>query len=852
MNKKVLISGFMATSFLMASCVLVPNGERQVAGLFGSHTVSTLFAQRGAPRDFSDSEVASIATVGNMKLKEARLIKDNDAAFESKLRMIENAQREIRMAYFIYSDDDSSSAISNALIERAKSKGVQVKLLVDFITNYSKLDFFRMLELQGGKNSKNENNISVYFYNFPARTILEDAKYMTLPCPDHAIKTGPKDCATAKKPMMEKLSQQETTPFSKLFLAGIYGKNTTALKVALGYGAQINLDDYKNKKDMSKEEKAHTLDFFKLLKRASGGDLAAKIKLSVAMATYGETLNPLMNELTGRFPVINPTDPGAQKRSEAWDHLTDYTHHKLLIVDGNEFQLGGRNVEDSYHMKSRIKVQGRDDENKYIFMDTDFWGQALNAGDFRGIEASFDKLIHFQKMVATTTEVSRVVPNDLVQNLTRTNAKLPSPGETAVGFCLQQAKAHKINDVGSCIESSTPQMKGFVSLSTRLENSYKNMLIANERYQSQYRRVLRDSLKSEAWFDGIDSLSQKDLESAKVSYVENITYDKTTASERNTESRMGFETKFNKNIHALWYRGLENACQSSRNQNRDVRIIFHSAYLFMPSGLVVRLAKMLNGDYGDCSRVKISFLTNSIDTTDLNIINIAARYQMRELMLRYRAAQEYASQFQSQNGRKYPGLPPQIEYFEYRKSHEGTGVSLHTKLTLIDQDIIVGSANADVRSYYMDTNNAVFIRNAFDLNQDYISYFDALTAKSDQISRGFLFGPQSIEFESISNANMAMQNQLILAGFLAKNDIGGKVRIIGGESPSALKLKKSRQAEILSHIADVGARITNDTQRLLNFRAELNQAAAGTSAGGTIESSLNQLANKFDDFFKLL
>jgi phosphatidylserine/phosphatidylglycerophosphate/cardiolipin synthase-like enzyme len=41
--------------------------------------------------------------------------------------------------------------------------------------------------------------------------------------------------------------------------------------------------------------------------------------------------------------------------------------------------------------------------------------------------------------------------------------------------------------------------------------------------------------------------------------------------------------------------------------------------------------------------------------------------------------------------------------------------SLHSKVWIIGDDLIVGSANADVRSYMMDANNAVMIRHAPDM-----------------------------------------------------------------------------------------------------------------------------------------
>ena len=52
-----------------------------------------------------------------------------------------------------------------------------------------------------------------------------------------------------------------------------------------------------------------------------------------------------------------------------------------------------------------------------------------------------------------------------------------------------------------------------------------------------------------------------------------------------------------------------------------------------------------------------------------------------------------------------------MEYYEYAKSAASSGLnrSLHSKVTVFDDAcMLVGSANADVRSYMMDANNGFF------------------------------------------------------------------------------------------------------------------------------------------------
>ena len=190
---------------------------------------STNFNDQRPARVLTSAEIQKLASSSKLDLEAARLILDNDASFDSKVNMIKRAKKTIRMVYFIYADDDSSAVISQALIDKAK-QGVQVSLLVDFITNYGKLDHFKLMVSEG------KGNLRVNFYNFPSKVLLEDAKYVTLPCGPDVVAPTADQCARFKAPMMTALSKQETTPFSKLFLAGLYGKNGVALKIAMEIG----------------------------------------------------------------------------------------------------------------------------------------------------------------------------------------------------------------------------------------------------------------------------------------------------------------------------------------------------------------------------------------------------------------------------------------------------------------------------------------------------------------------------------------------------------------------------------------------------------------------------------------
>jgi cardiolipin synthase C len=781
------------------------------------------FGDQSPAKRLTSAEIQKFATSSKLNLQNAEVIIDNDAAFDSKLAMIKSAQKEIRMVYFIYSDDDSASVISRELIKKAQS-GVKVKLLVDILTNYGNMDLFSMMTKEG------RGNIDIRFYNFPSERIIADAKYMTLPCPKVANPDA-NSCEQYKVGIMKSIVSQDTTFFSRMMLAGMYGKSGTALKVALGLGAQIDIADYKRKDGEPEQDIGQLFDFFKTLFDAKvNHDIFSMIKVQIAMATHAAELNPVMNELTGRLPIMNDTVVPGKKTTHAqeWDHFTDYTHHKLIVVDGREFQLGGRNIEDSYHMKSRLGTKG-----KYIFMDTDFHG-VTSAGGASEIEKSYDTMFNFKGMVADFKTVNRVIPFDIATN--------PEALGMAAGACTQDAQSGKVapEKLGSCIEERFTQMPNFVSESTRQLTALSEMNTSADNYLTNYaatsKKQLSQNWRQRAYVPEVNQLSPADLQSSEVYYIENTTFNVKGADQvRKVGSRIGAEAAYNKNIHALWYKGLENACKVSRETKTEKRVIFHSAYLFMPSGLIHKIAKMLNGDFGDCSRVHLTLLTNSFQTTDLNVINIFARYQMIQLFKHYAGMVAYEKQFNEGGQFHYKRWFPTLDYFEYNASSVGTGISLHTKLSLLGDDMIIGSANADARSYYMDTNNGVYIRNAHELIRDYTKFVDDIIADKNQTTEW------TQKYAEYTDEKIKMENKFILAAMLKKWDKKGRVNA-------------ERKQKILAMVDRIGQRVTDTTYRLLNFRSDFQRKSMDSENGSSqnLELEFNELSNSFDDLFKVL
>lgn len=837
----------------VVSCVSsFKNQERDIAGvkeivIDNQVNYSERFGEKSKARALTTTEVAKYASTNKLNVKEAEVIIDNDASFDSKLAMIKSAQKEVRLTYFIYSNDDSSSLITNELINKAKS-GVKVKLLVDFITNYGKLDLFQMMAAEGG------SNMDIRFYNFPTQRILADAKYMTLPCPK-VMNPAADECAKYKMQIMAKLSKQETTVFSQLFLSGLYGRSGVALKTAMGLGAQINPADYKSSQPTA-EESEQLLDFLKLYFEAKvKNSLVAKIKLSIAMSLHGDQLNPIVNEITGRLPIMNETVMPGEKTNhgQEWDHITDYTHHKLVAVDGREFQLGGRNIEDSYHMKSRLG-----DDGKYIFIDTDFRAETYPGGSAE-VERSFDKTFNFSAMVAPLSKVQRIMSNDAISNP-------EALGQSAM-ICMGSVMAGKLQPemLGQCTKETMIKQPQYIDLKTRIATEKKDMLERKANYEKNYantnKKNYRDNWRgADAYTANINQLSSNDLRTAQIFYAENTSFNlKSAQPQRIVGSRIGAEAKFNKNIHQLWYRGLENVCKVSHDTQTEKRVILHSAYLFMPSGLVHKIAKMLNGDYGDCSRVKITLLTNSFSTTDLNVINIFARYQLLELMQHYNgllAAEISHNAKRDQTGNsEFKRWFPTLDYYEYKAAALGAGISLHTKLSLLGDDVIIGSANADARSYYMDTNNAIFIRNAHEFNKDYVRFIDNLIGdrkKTDHLNQFYA---------KMTLAQIKEENDIILGNMICRWDKKAEncptspfaAAVFKATKVKSPRFPQDRVQKMLETVDRVGVKITSTTRKLLTFRGEFDSIdMMDPATGPNTNRQLNDDSNLFDDLFKIL
>jgi len=653
----------------------------------------------------SDASLQLNASAPPLNVAEAVVMSDNDDSFEHKLRMVRSADRRIDLAYYIFADDYTSSALSRALIKAAQ-RGVAVRMLLDYHANYQHLDLLSMMEEQGNSGS---GSLQVRLYNRPTSNIVKDAVYLTMGCGEVRPEGQTAGCAEAKFAEIERLFADEQingTAAAKqnisnldignsgLFLSGLYGKNPNLMAMAVSQGQNIDMTAVQQGAGQSSSENVEQLRqlgrIYWQSRFGAGVDrLAGKIKLGLAGLFFGEQIDPVFDTFTAYLPAERQTDADAARRD--WRYLTEFLHHKFLLTDEDELMLGGRNVEDSYHMAPNPLTK------KYVFMDTDVALALHGGGD--ALTRSFDRLWSFRTMVADLAEVRRHAPNDfLVANAAASAACADQEADRSRhAACHQQALAQAIGR----------------SLAERMEQQYAHMM-RNAAVYDQRTAPARDDRGPVFRVDA----------GADIYYLENLPW--YLASEDAQPAR-GYgaintlEGEYGKHIHAAWLAAMRNVCAEASAASPQ-QVLMHNAYFFLPSNIMRQLAAMVDGSL-DCRHVTIRVLTNSIETTDLNVVNVAARHAIK-------AFAEYNEQARD------PERAATVSYHEYLRpagALPGSAQqSLHSKVMVFGRDIFIGSSNADVRSYMMDSNNGLFIRNAPGLVAEYTAWAEWLIASPDR------------------------------------------------------------------------------------------------------------------------
>ncbi|MEE8526892.1 MAG: phospholipase D-like domain-containing protein, partial [Thermoanaerobaculia bacterium] len=643
------------------------------------------------PTRLDDSAIDQLASVDLFRPEKARVILDNDEAFATKLSLVESAASSIEMIYYVYWDDYSSSVFSEAVLA-AVARGVDVRLLVDYATNYPKLDLFSMLEdaAAGGPGS-----LRVRFYNRPTRRIVQDAAFMTMDCspalaeePDaeeggcderkiEAIEHAFAGEEIGGRPVTGNISNLDVGK-SGLFLSGWYAGRPEVMALAVTEGQNLDLEALTGSSGGAGAASGEHLESLKKLAltywRSRSGSrfqrVRNKLKLSLAMLLYGSKIEQLTDSLSEYLPI---RAGGEDRDWRDWEYLTDYLHQKLLLVDGDQVVLGGRNMGDSYHL-SASSVQPHpllgDHE---LFYDTDLYAELPADGGERFRQA-FDRLWTFEAMVAGTADVRQHAPNDFVAN--------KSAFEQAEAECAEVP-----DDVRrDCVDRVFATVA--VSLEERLAGQRRQMAENAEHYRRAYSPE-EPALIAAPSFD-------LDRE-ARLAYLENIPFDKELpAAERVRQyGAWGMEeTLAGKYLTRLWRDGMAEACARATAENPQ-RVVFVNAYYLPPANILQAAARMVDGGL-DCRHVTVQVLTNSAATSNFKFINLIAHHGVKA----------FSEFYQKHDSAKRATF----EFYEYREHPQVEKFCLHSKVTVLGEDIIIGSANADVRSYLMDSNNGMLIR----------------------------------------------------------------------------------------------------------------------------------------------
>jgi putative cardiolipin synthase len=761
-----------------------------------------------------ESDITKFASVANLETTAAsEVITDNVKAFDTRIEMIRKAKKSLELAYYIYSDDESSSYLSSELI-KAASRGVKVRILLDYITNYGKLDTF--VAMQKAVNTSSGGSIEFRFFGRPTPNIIKDAIYMTTPCSEANRAPGKEVACTAeKKPVADKMQVAKgmnaynyNSGYSGIFLSGFYAKSPAASNLALVAGGKFDpstVGQGEDGKPMTEDEKRGLIDLVKLYKEAKFGSVLSAIKLQAAMLFYGDEVRGIIAFMDKMFPTgqesYDLSEGKEDFRGKDWDHITDFLHHKLLLVDNQELLIGGRNIENSYHMESNPS-------GKYVFMDTDVHLSIKETSGAK-VQSTFKDIWDFQVMVAKVSDIYLHAPNDTQVELDTCmkTSKLPAACPVEVGTKLATQQG---------IEASRNQRhsQALASLNTKAESFKPSTSIGSPSFD-------------------IDV-------AAKISYIENVPFTKENKTKRIYGSEINKEEKSGKFIHKLWMKSMLNTCKAKTPQT----VYLHQAYYLPSTNLLQVLAAMTktmkvsssnyNIDYKDldCSKVTIKIVTNSVETTDLSVINIFTRHQMHSLL----KAIELSSDKKK---------AAKLEYYEYKKPSSGGIKSLHTKLSLMGDTAIIGSANADVRSYMMDTNNGILIQKAPNFVASYGRFMESILSDNSKVTRMDTEWRNYKKYEA--NNFKALEDE---TKFLV-DEMARVARESGKKWPTENRIA-SMKITLLGTMGDVRGKTQASNEMITivddNLRKEIGQKGTSNQSLKRFDSELDRTTIELNDF----
>lgn len=593
--------------------------------------------------------ISDLSSSGPMTLHEARIITDEEAAFQSKLELIRTADSEIRLVYHKFGDDWMGSVFAEELVTAARERNLNVKVLVDFWQNYNHLDFFAYMEKAG------EGKIQVRFYGLSP--IKES--------------DGPQD---------------EAAWFQRLYSSGFYGKNPSLMKVA-----KQMIEGY--------QKNPHTFASTALAESVLSTDFSQDVdneqRLSMIYQSQGTGLTPLAD----RAPASTQND------------VIESIQQRVLVVDGFRFQVGGYDLE---HTDTETNV--------------DFYGESAAA---LNIQAAFDRVFNFEPLVGDLTRVQTIAPNDTLMNL--------APFQKSLALCLLAKKSTPV-ELKGCVETNLTHSADYETLENRLDSVSTELKAFAEDYRKSEKQA-----KAKAWKPEGDSIENTDLATIKAYYVENLAFTKRDPSKVVSVPKNSIATENGKYIHSLLSQSLENTCATAQASKKRKRVLLQSGSFLLPSSTLQTLGKMMNGEW-KCQYVDIAIVTNSTEISSPKYADVFSRFQVQSLL-----------QFQKLHSKN-----ARLRFYEQNNAEGDEEFAAQSNFAVLGDDILLGSADASVRSYAVDTHGSIYLKNALQTARAYLDYVDR------QIKDGAITD-QTEYYESASKDDLVEESQTILQALLQKS-----------------------------------------------------------------------------------
>ncbi len=669
--------------------------------------------------DLADFEASAIGVP--LKAASVEVLTLNEDAFESKLRIIDRAEYgdTLDITYYIVSDDESSALYATRLVEAAK-RGARVRVLLDYITNFSRYHMFRAMRDEVAAHG-GDGSLEFRFYGKPSANIVSDVAFLVTPCALEGQSVVSAACTQDRRSRQGSAASREK---ARQFLTGLYGKSGAAMQASLvDVATQFEEEFARSGGDT---DMAAVMQGLRLLYNAK---VKGSIFAGIAVFFLSSTLEPL--ELL--YSSMIPEEAMAHRRD--WNHITDFTHQKLTLRTGSgraEMVVGGRNIENSYNISSIPSEWSA----KYVFMDVDSYVGFDNGADVR---TQFEKMWNFRTMVASMDDDLEVL----------TDPFLISPAKDDDGNLIEVPALFDY----SYEPNEDPEVKSIVEQAQKFEAEYgtwdvdSGFLNVGEGGTSH-----ANYAAAKAQFPSL-SFSEGDV--GRVIYLENTHQGRNGERLYGTDGEWNTGAAYNKNIHEVWYRTLRDTCK----HGKDERVILHNAYTIMPSRLQYRIFEALRTP-SKCPGVKeFIIITNSRASTDLNVVNLLNESYLKPLL-------------ETQSGLSY--ATRRLHYFEYNtdqlSQYNAVPRSLHAKVMIFGDSIFIGSANLDGRSLLMDANNGIFLQDAPEVVGQYKYWLD-----TQVLGRLATFDPRNLintRREAILDDNVAFFETQILARWAATQSEG--------------------------------------------------------------------------------